>query len=295
MKSPTKNFSPIPVSARLLRWWARHGITRWDKYSAFRKLRRYHRGLRTVINTRDNFQLNLVVGDSVDTHLLVHGIFEPIISRVIRERAAQAKTFIDVGCNIGYYSCLYGKYGPKDATILALDANPEMVQRCRENIALNQLQAEVLTLGVADKPGKLQFNLDRRRPSKASFGKPVETAGMTMIEVDVAPLSAILRQQHIGAVDLMKVDIEGYEPALFKGLEEEDARRLGCLIFEYEPDHMSRCGFSPDEIWQYSYWECFDLFALAESNSNPVKFTRMSIPVEMKTVLAINQHRTLAR
>jgi FkbM family methyltransferase len=281
--------SKIPFSARLLKWWALHGISTWDKQSAFRKCRRFHRGLTIIINTLDHFEFKIVIGDSVDTHLFVYGEFEPAISAIIRERASHSHSFIDIGCNIGYYSCLFGKYCPQNSTILAMDANPEMVQRCQENIVLNRLNAKVLSLGVADKPGKLRFNLDRRRPSKASFGKSEKSGNMTAMEVDVAPLSDIMHQEKMSRVDLIKIDIEGFEPALFNGLRAEDAVQIGCLVFEYEHDHMKRCGFEPDEIWIHSYWDAFDLFGLIDTSAKPIQITRNSIPYNVKTILAINR------
>ena len=61
---------------------------------------------------------------------------------------------------------------------------------------------------------------------------------------------------------MLKIDIEGFEPALFQGLPAEFMPRIKRMIFEYAPGHIAKCGFSQDLLPNMPWWSQYRCFGL---------------------------------
>lgn len=256
-----------------LSWWARHGVPGWARASAMRKIGRHYDGECRRVTTRDGVLMDCRIGDPVDTSIVVSGGFEPALTGIIRDLAGTHREFVDVGCNIGYFSCLFAKHAPR-SRILAIDANPAMAERCRQHAQTNgfldrQGAFAVAQVGVARAPGELSLVISRDRPSQASFGNRLD-GGSEAIAVPVDAFSRILDRHGFPCPEVVKVDIEGYEPVLFQGLEDRHASHIRHLFFEYAPAHLEKCGFSTADIWEWPGWGRFTFSVVDDHRIVPI-------------------------
>lgn len=273
-------------------WWANRGLGAWSRRSALRKFSRRNNGRMQVVQTRHGFSMEVRIGDPVDTTLAVTRGFEPRLCAEIKALSRPGMTFVDVGCNIGFITCLVAA-GSSGSRIIAIDANPEMARRCRENLERNGFAATVINQGVGETSGELEFFVTDDRPSMGSFGAGERTreqlaAGLAHVfRVPVRPLPVILREQGVTRVDLLKVDIEGFEPALFAGLAADtDAPPITALVFEYVPAHCQRCGFDVADLWRLPWWSRYRLEAMCIEDGRRAICKPGEIPIWTDTVVA---------
>jgi FkbM family methyltransferase len=236
--------------------------------SAGRKFRRSESGNQLQIETKHGFSMHLRIGDPVDTYTALHSEFEPALSNLVGKLAPDAASFIDIGCNIGYFTCLFRSRNP-EAPVLAIDANPEMVARCEENLRLNSYRnVKVVNVGIAASESVIPFLINPGSPSLASFGntpmleKQNAAGQVTRIDVRTRPLPVVLEEAGMTTCGLIKIDIEGYEPSLFEGLDEGFHKIAERIIFEYVPGHMEACGFDPASIWKHPLISHYRAYAL---------------------------------
>lgn len=283
--------------SRIFKWYANHGPGTSLRRSASRKFRRSEHGQTLILPTKHGFSLHLRIGDPVDTYTAIHSEFEPALSKLVGDLAPDCNSFIDVGCNIGYFTCLFREHN-QEAPVLAIDANPEMVRRCNENIALNSYSGtQVLNVGVTEKEGIIPFNINPGSPSLASFGttpllqKDYEAGRLERINVKTRPLPAILADAGITRCGLIKIDIEGYEPSLFAGLDEDFHKIADRILFEYTPGHMEACGFDVSSIWKHPLLNHYRNFALDTTQAKLVtEFSNTkSIPSTTDTIFLIRK------
>jgi len=155
--------------SNLLLFYARKGFFGALRRSAFRKFCRRNVGRQIVAKCRSGFLINTVIGDSVDNQLAVYGVFEIGTTHVIESLALESACFVDVGCNIGYYSCLFGTKNP-GKRLLCIDPNPIMIKRTEENLNLNKIvNYELLNCGIGRRRETLTLNVPRFRHSLSSF------------------------------------------------------------------------------------------------------------------------------
>lgn len=136
-------------------------------------------------------------------------------------------TFVDVGANIGVYSVLAS--GIAGAKSMSFEPIPSTFLNLKRNISYNNLQdrSELYNLGVGDKEETLVFSnsLDAINHviNDKTFGGPVT-------EVPVNSLDNLLADKN---VNLLKIDVEGFEANVINGASETLERpELKIIIME---------------------------------------------------------------
>ncbi|WP_209011924.1 FkbM family methyltransferase [Roseibium aggregatum] len=133
--------------------------------------------------------------------------------KLLRPYLMPGITFVDVGANIGSYTLFAASRG---AQVLAVEANPETARKLAFNIKANGLdQVKLAGVAIGETEGTLSLWLE---PSNCGFATLVEdlTTGewagdWSPKEVAVRPLADVLAEQGLDKVDVLKVDVEGFE------------------------------------------------------------------------------------
>jgi FkbM family methyltransferase len=128
--------------------------------------------------------------------------------------------FCDVGANIGQHSLFMSRLADQ---VHAFEPFAEVSNRLRRHIKLNQLEnVELHRIGLSDATEKLTFYAPTgRNQGIGSFdasttGKGNQAAG----ELALARGDEYFEEFPIGRVDLMKIDVEGFESKVLAGLEQ---------------------------------------------------------------------------
>jgi len=263
-----------------LLWYARRGPGRGLRRSAFRKFCRRHWGESRIVLTRDGVRLETILGDSVDNAICVYGEFEPVTSVLFRMLAPQVSTLIDVGCNIGYFSTLFASCNPQ-AKVIAIDANPRMVERARFNVELNPgMRVEFLAEGLAAEPGRLLLKVPLARHSLASFAYAAgadKAAAIESLEVPVTTLHRVLSTPDIGQGIFVKIDTEGFEHAVLSGLDPGDIQRIDALLIEANFNNLSRAGVTLEKLIGFAWLDQFCWFEVDDAAGRLLATDRASV------------------
>lgn len=241
---------------KLLLWYARSGWGRALRRSAFRKFCRARRGETHVSQTTAGVTMETILGDSVDNAIFVQGVFEPTTTHLFQRLAPHVHGLVDVGCNIGYFTCLFGRLRP-ELPILAVDANPRMIARTRRNLDLNGIRhVSLLSQGLAAKRGTMTLHVPRDRHSLASFAYQPgseKAAMIDAIDVEVTTLSDALRETALPDELFVKIDTEGFEHAVLSGLSLDDVKRVDALLIEANHRNLSRAGVTLNQLLSFPW------------------------------------------
>lgn len=159
------------------------------------------------------------------------GYYEPITMLVAQELVRASDAFIDVGANIGFYSLSLSAFQP-GLRVLAFEPNPKNFRLLQANARLNQFeQLACMPLAVSDAARSASLYLSPSDMS-ASLEQDFDPAHGTAVEVTTTSLDAYLAKSPLPGRLVIKVDVEGHEPAFFKGAEQTIARRKPEIITE---------------------------------------------------------------
>jgi FkbM family methyltransferase len=142
-----------------------------------------------------------------------------------------ARTVLDLGANVGFAAVALARHHP-GARVICVEPDPESCVLLQRNVTRNGVDALVLRAAVAGAPGR--FDVVGGSAPASNRVVRAEQGGVEGITV-----SEVLSRAGIGAVDLMKVDIEGAEAEVFADAASW-APRVGAVIAElHEPFGVS--------------------------------------------------------
>ncbi len=166
------------------------------------------------------------LGDDNIVHILYYDkhYHESKDLKFFLELAKKSSVIYDVGANTGIYSCLSSKVNPS-AKIFAFEPYPVNVVRLKKNIQLNNLENIIVVenaLGNTDKLISFAVPMNNKIADTSSanteFSKHTYNGGIKWktIEVQQLSLDQFFENNNID-VDLIKIDVEGYEKEVFEG------------------------------------------------------------------------------
>ena len=119
---------------------------------------------------------------------------------------APGGTAIDIGCNIGLYALPLANHAGPDGTVLAIDANPDMVTHVNFHAKANSFsQLKGLNLAVGGKAAQVDLRI--MRDDVAIVAVEESDSG----SIAMRPLAEIISNHGVTQIDALKIDIEGHE------------------------------------------------------------------------------------
>ena len=168
---------------------------------------------------------------------------------LVKAHVKRGMTVVDIGANVGYYTALAAKLVGHSGRVLAFEPSPSafsklqgMVKgRCDHvrlfNVALGSCEG---SLTLYHPPGD-EHNLN---PSMYQYRQ-----GMVGVTVPVTTLDSVL--DAIERVDFLKIDVEGYEPLVFKGaIKSLESGKIRNILYESNPRMLSLANNSAQELYK---------------------------------------------
>ena len=189
--------------------------------TAFRAYNRALRSIRPNYTARTFFNASIIcnLGDVIQSYIFHFGIWEPQVTDVVVRNLAPGDVFVDVGANIGYDSLLAAwRVGP-EGKVVAIEASPLAFALLQRNLKLNAYAKNVRAVQVAasDRPGKLNL-YDVLEHNMGAATTIAGRGGVLVARVQAKPLLEILDPIEIDRVRLIKIDVEGAEPAIMSNI-----------------------------------------------------------------------------
>lgn len=149
---------------------------------------------------------------------------------LLRQEARRG-TLVDVGANVGLMSMLLSdafEYG------LLFEPNPLAAARARENIQLNNLGFEVHEVALSDRIGDVQFE-DRGGVHTCNRTVSDFATDSRTITVPSSTLDQFLAQRPPleKPITVVKIDVEGHENAVLRGMGDLLRSQRPTVMFEY--------------------------------------------------------------
>ncbi len=151
-----------------------------------------------------------------------------------------ADVVVDVGANIGETVLTESLAVGDSGRVFAFEPHPRTYRFLQQNLALNKVRnVEAYNLGLGNQPGTVAFTDTKRDDMNrvASDG--------TGLRIQIETLDRAI--WHSGRIQLLKVDVEGYEKFVFEGAA-ETLRRTQCVFFEVSSLHFRRFGYKTREL-----------------------------------------------
>lgn len=198
-------------------------------------------GARFAVDTRDLIQ----------RYLYLFGVWEPHMTRWLRSRLKPGDTFIDVGANIGYFSVLASRLVGDEGRVVAIEASPAFHHRLLQHVRLNQCRnVRAVNGAVSDRRRTLTFLLASSANMGANSIVPYDGPTESSFEMEAQPLPELLEADEIARARVIKIDVEGAEGPVVRGMAAmlDRLRPDAEITVEVTPKRMAQLGDSAEEL-----------------------------------------------
>ncbi|MBD7988325.1 FkbM family methyltransferase [Luteimonas sp. Sa2BVA3] len=217
----------------------------------------------------NSHKIACIPGDDIGDNLIAHGWYEDMLLRAIfdgllRNERDQflAGVALDVGANIGNHSIWFSKLF---ARVVAFEPNPICWRILEANLLLNDISTVVLVRsGLSDQNARASFYMN----GEGNIGNSGVNADLvknasTKFEVDLVVGDVALNQDVLGSlpVRLLKIDVEGHEISVLKGLSGVLREHHPIVLFE---SHGATGATGSDEVVRFLKEHGFGHFYVIE-------------------------------
>jgi len=197
---------------------------------------------------RDGAIVILNPNDPVVSGALTLRVYERTETQFFKSVCKPGMTFVDVGANIGLYTALALPRIGSTGRVVALEPDRESFEYLRKTVIANHAHnVTCVRKGAADYSGVMQlFISENNRGDNRLYDNELSTGSY---DVDVTPLDLLLKELGITTVDLVKIDVQGFEGRVLRGMRETIARSPNLtILMEFWPHGLQCAQPNPAEL-----------------------------------------------
>jgi FkbM family methyltransferase len=200
-------------------------------------------------------QLDLRVGEKGSfrsTLELVLDRYEPDTTRLFHHLLRPGMTVIDIGAHAGYFSLIAASCVGAAGNVYAFEPFPASFRQLQRNIELNGYKnIHAVRKAVSDRTGVRKLLVNPKGSDRHSLFAGESSWEPESPEVETTRLDDFLEECDWPRVDLIKMDIEGAEPAAMAGMK-QTLEKCGVryVITEFSPELLKAAGCEPRKFLQ---------------------------------------------
>ena len=212
-------------------------------------------GLQVSGNTRTDYELYFTVAvEKPELYFL-----RDLVSRINQPDTV----FVDVGASKGNHSLFLSQYV---GTVVAFEPYPLVLDRFRTAIDENQISNIILRpFGLGAENGRFPFfSPKNQNHNTGSFSADFSTQNEYYADLEIRVGDEELRRLQIARVDVVKIDVEGYEKEVLSGFKNSVKRDRPIVMMELLTDLPDGVGFRSLQDLESSFPEDYRLLQFSD-------------------------------
>ena len=220
--------------------------------------------------------------EGVERSLYYTGTYEAGTLDFIKNNLKRGDRFVDVGANIGLMSIVASSAVGNEGKIFSFEPHPETAKILRFNIDLNAIKnIEIIQKGVGSSTGQAKI-YDRWDVNRGGASLISSNSEQESFDIEIVKLDDVLQSS---SVDMIKIDIEGYELEALKGAKNIiGSEKPPILIVEctQETEHQE---YSREELyfWLKNTNSKYKFYKLKGSKSRKSKLIEIADESDLPT------------
>ncbi len=194
-------------------------------------------GRRLYVDSRD-------IG--IAQHIMITGVWEKHYTELVKKLVKKGDVFVDIGANFGYYSVLGGFLTGSTGKVYSFEPSPRpfelLEMSMKANGYLKPQSKNIFKLGVSDKVGTTTFSYKEGDFGGGSMFIPDARKAkeqFTDVTIKMDSLDNILSEEK--QIDFVKIDAEGAEVSVIKGMQELIKRSPNIkILMEFYPGFIKK-------------------------------------------------------
>lgn len=158
---------------------------------------------------------------------------------------------IDVGVNFGETLLNFAQLLGADGMVYGFEPMPYIYEKCLHNVSLNKFKNIVIeNAALSDNNENLIINDPANGNSGGTFVSKADENRPSEIVIKVATLDEYIAENKIEKVDVIKIDVEGFETNVIKGALNTLSKDKPAMFIEVCDENLKRSNSSAIELIQ---------------------------------------------
>jgi len=245
------------ITRRIQEYMARPDVRRQrGRYVARRMLYELERrllprrlGVEREVDFDDGFRVGVRLAEAIDRAIYLYGFYEYRTAMAFCSLIRPGATVADIGAHVGQFTLLAAHRLGTGGLVLSFEPNPENRTRLIKNVDRNGLaNVRVLEYAVSDRRGSATLQIPQVEHPSGEGSLRVKGSVQREYAIETRSLDDVLEELHIDRIDVMKVDVEGFEAEVFRGGAETLRKSRPAIVFEVNDVYQRESGFSSPAI-----------------------------------------------
>ncbi len=202
---------------------------------------------------RLRLDLDLDLRDNLQRILYYTGSYEPQVVGLIRRCLRRGDVFVDVGAHVGIHALTAARRLQTlgSGHVFAFEPARDSAERIRRAAKANGLDVTVVEVALGSASGTVELFGEEGYDEADAGVRSQYGKGPRVATVRVVTFDDWAREQRLRRLDVVKIDVEGAEPLVLRGMR-ESILRLRPRLLVVEVKHPSRRdeGVDPPGIHQ---------------------------------------------
>ena len=170
----------------------------------------------------------------IDEKICDVGVFESEMLDAFMVYVKEGMTFVDIGANIGQHSLFVSRLVGENGNVISFEPIPRLYQQFKRSVEANNMKnVNIINAGCGNKEETLDIYMDKSNMGASSVIKPDTRSKLTKTSIHIIKPEEILLSYK--KIDVMKIDVEGFEYNVLTGLEKVIERDKPIIFLEYSP------------------------------------------------------------
>lgn len=200
------------------------------------------------------------------------------VGQIAQKLLQEGDVVLDVGANVGLVARQFARYVGAAGKVLAFEPDIKTSAYLKRNVR-KLPQVEVHEIALSDANETASFYLDPRSGTSNSLA--VREVTGDVVTVSCETLDHFLTRHPFDRIALIKIDVEGAESKILRGMEETLKNHPETrIILEFDPHNQEMAGVNPADFLSQIHALGLEIFVLRET-VEPIKITHLKeiIPV----------------
>jgi FkbM family methyltransferase len=209
-------------------------------------------GTRTIRGKSHGYRMRLRLAQPLERRVYYLGRFQELYTEAFLKAAMRpGDTALDVGANMGMVTLLMSSLVGPNGRVFAFEPNPMEAARIKELIELNNLtNVHLHPMALGDQECEMTLRVIGDWSISGTLG---QVSGKDEAEVSHSFNIPVRRADtllpDVAGNVLIKIDVEGFECSVLRGMAGLIDRAKPALITEVEPELLPRGGGSVEELF----------------------------------------------
>ena len=206
---------------------------------------------RWIVGKLHGYEIPLDLGYWVNRTTFFLGRYYDLPTQLLIQSVLnKGDTFVDIGANEGMISLLGSRLVGSTGKVISFEPNPKPRTVFQAALDKNQItNVEIFPVGLGDRQDELTLTVPRMNSGEGSFGRP----DFASDQVEVMKCTTAVGDEILANAmpKLIKIDVEGFELIVLRGLSKTIERAKPLLIVETSMKHLRNAGTELDDLLEF--------------------------------------------